>query len=155
MYVVYIATYFPILVLSVDMIINRVALSYKHLLTNIIVFLLYIFSAWIASLLQNRPTYANHLAFKETYGNHFTYVEKDSWTISTANNCLNNVFNWNPATGNGNFVVKDWSKNLWITLGTGFGTLIITHLVITFISQVKYQASKVENTTESTGVNDS
>ena len=101
MYVVYIATYFPILVLSVDLVINRIALSYKHLLTNLIVFLLYVSCAWIASLLQNRPTYANHMAFKKNYDNPFSngYNTMDPWTNATANNCLDNVFKWTMTGG--------------------------------------------------------
>ena len=102
MYVVYIATYFPILVLSVDLIINRVALSYKHLLTNLVVFFLYLFTAWIASLLQNRPTYANHLAFKKTYGNPFSgnYNMSVPFINEAVNYCNKIVFDftWTPTS---------------------------------------------------------
>ncbi len=47
--VVYIATYFPLFVLFVDLMMNRLVLSHKHLLTTTALFLLYIGGAWIGS----------------------------------------------------------------------------------------------------------
>ena len=70
--VVFIATYFPMLVLVVDFIINSVVFSYNHLVTNVIFFLFYIFITFIGSSIQDRPIYANHLAFRSTYGSNYS-----------------------------------------------------------------------------------
>lgn len=69
--VVFIATYFPMLVLVVDFMINSVVFSYKHLLINVLFFLFYIFITFIGSTIQDRPIYSNHLAFRSTYGSDY------------------------------------------------------------------------------------
>jgi len=71
--VVILATYLPLFVLVIDLIINRVPLSYKHLYMNLTVILAYIAINVISQLIQNRPIYGNDFAIKSNYGNNFNY----------------------------------------------------------------------------------
>lgn len=45
--VVFIATYFPIFALTIDLSMNRLVLSHKHIATTLAIFLLYLFGAWV------------------------------------------------------------------------------------------------------------
>jgi len=157
--VVFIATYFPMLVLVVDFLINSVVFSYKHLLTNVVFFLFYIFITFIGSTIQNRPIYANHLAFRGTYGNNYQMPSGNAtdWAVVTAHNCMDNVFHWTPIGDSDSFTVQGWSKNLWITLGTGLGTLILVHVLMTALSQCRYKmyyGAKLKSSEKFPAVND-
>lgn len=72
---------------------------------------------------------------------------------------MNNVFHWTPVAGSNDFTVQDWSKNLWITLGTGLGTLVIVHVLMTALSQCRYKmyfgSSAKSSEKGSSAVNDS
>jgi hypothetical protein len=71
--VVFIATYFPIFVLSVDLMFNCLVFSHKHIITTFIIFLAYLGGAWVGSKIQDRPIYAGHFAFQPCYGNDYDY----------------------------------------------------------------------------------
>jgi len=98
--VVFIATYFPIVVLTIDFLVNRIVFSYKHLLFNILTFLLFVFATFIGSVAQDRPAYANHLAFRRVYGNNYTEptnystLSDPAWAKEKAQDCMQHVFDW-------------------------------------------------------------
>lgn len=81
--VVIVATYLPMFVLVVDLLINRVPLSYKHLYMNLIIICAYISVNVISQLIQDRPIYGYHFAIKGTYGNNFNFgsdlYKDDQW----------------------------------------------------------------------------
>jgi len=45
--VVFIATYFPIFVLTIDLGMNKLVISHKHIITTLFIFLAYLFGAWV------------------------------------------------------------------------------------------------------------
>ena len=51
---------------------------------------------------------------------------------------MQNVFKWKDI-GDQKFEVLNWSKNLWMTLGVGIGTLVVFHFLITAVSQFRYK----------------
>jgi hypothetical protein len=141
--VVFIATYFPIVVLTIDFLVNSIMFSYKHLLQNIVAFLLFVFASFLGSIAQDRPAYPNHLAFKKVYGNNYTEpnynnLSDPAWARWKAQDCMQKVFDWKDI-GDQKFEVLNWSKNLWMTLGVGIGTLVIFHFLITAVSQIRYK----------------
>lgn len=58
-----VATYLPMLALLIDFSLNRLTLSYKHLIVVTLVLALYILSTFIGSVVQSRPAYGNHLGY--------------------------------------------------------------------------------------------
>ena len=127
--------------LSIDLMLNRLVLSYKHLLTTLVIFFLYLFGAYVGTQIQSRPIYAGHLAFQSRYTNNYDYENsrhanltgKDEEAFLYCKDTYLPTY-WINQDGD-SFSVKDWSKSLWITLGTGFGALIITHLILTIVTQ--------------------
>ena len=104
--VVFIASYTPILVLFIDFVMNKLVISYKHLITNVVLLGFYFLGTFFGSLIQGRPIYANHLAYKSNYTNNYASInDKDltDWGIAKRNYCLG-YFNWE---GSGdNFTMK-------------------------------------------------
>lgn len=139
--VVFVASYFPILVLLIDFSMNKLIVSLRHLVTNFLILALYFFVAFLGSEIQNRPIYANHLAFRGRYGNNYNYgnhnTTGDVWAADKLEECKA-YFNWNPVEGQPDvFTITGWNKALWRTLGLGFATLIVTHLIIVFITRLR------------------
>jgi len=99
--VVILATYLPLFVLVVDLIINRVPLSYKHLYMNLIVILAYIAINVISQLIQDRPIYGEHFAIRTNYGNNFNFgpelYDKDEWAQKEIDICAT-YFRWGKNT---------------------------------------------------------
>ncbi len=99
--VVILATYLPLFVLLVDLIINRVPLSYKHLYMNLIVILAYIAINVISQLIQDRPIYGKHFAIRTNYGNNFNFgpdLYKDNeWALKEIDICADH-FGWGKNT---------------------------------------------------------
>lgn len=89
--VVILATYLPLFVLVVDLIINRVPLSYKHLYMNLVVIVAYIAINIISQFIQNRPIYGYHFAISSSYGNNFNFgkdLYKDNqWALDEIDSC--------------------------------------------------------------------
>ena len=89
--VVILATYLPLFVLSVDLIINRVPLSYKHLYMNLIVICAYIAVNVISQLIQGRPIYGYHFAIRSNYDNNFNFgtdlYKDDQWAQDNIKSC--------------------------------------------------------------------
>lgn len=148
--VVFIATYFPMFVLLIDFSMNRLVSSHSHFLTTLVIFLLYLFGAFIGQEIQNRPIYAGHLAFQRSYSNDYDYndAKHQKYTgvdLQKFEFCKDTYLpsQWNQSKGEDDesFTVIDWSKKLWITLGTGLGTLLLTHLFITIVSQCRLSKS--------------
>jgi hypothetical protein len=99
--VVILATYLPLFVLVIDLIINRVPLSYKHLYMNLIVILAYIAINVISQLIQDRPIYGKHFAIRANYGNNFNFgtdlYKNDQWALDEIDSCAN-YFGWDKKT---------------------------------------------------------
>jgi hypothetical protein len=92
--VVDLATYTPMGVLLIDFAMNKIPLSYRHLLVNLLVLGLYFFIAFIGSTIQDRPIYPNFLAFKSTYSHNFFFEQKlDKWGEVRKQECLDS-FDW-------------------------------------------------------------
>jgi len=62
--VVILATYIPLPVLLIDLSMNRINTSYKHVILHILFFGLYVFFTFVGESIQNRPIYGKYLAFK-------------------------------------------------------------------------------------------
>lgn len=75
-YVVFIASYFPMFALLIDLMISRVVLSYKHVIPAIFILALYFLITFLGSMVQSRPIYAKHLAYFYKYDNDYT-IKKD------------------------------------------------------------------------------
>ena len=95
--IVILATYVPLFVLLVDLFINRVPLSYKHLYMNLVIICVYISINVISQIIQDRPIYGYHFAIRANYDNNFDFSEgnykDDQWAIKEINDCKN-YFGW-------------------------------------------------------------
>jgi hypothetical protein len=140
------ATYVPLPVLLLDFSLNRLMTSYKHLLVHILFFLFYFLITFLGSLIQQRPIYAHHLAYKGIYQGNYdwnqAYARNNThWQIDTLKHCEDKVFAWG---NNPSFSVTDFYKKTPITIGTAFGTVILAHLVFTAMSALKVGKKEVE-----------
>jgi len=104
------ATYVPLPVLLLDFSLNRLTTSYKHLLVHILFFLLYFFITFIGSLIQQRPVYAHHLAYKGSYEGNYDWEQAyarytSDWQVQTLNHCQDKIFAWGNIS---HFSVKDF-----------------------------------------------
>lgn len=134
--VVFVATYFPMFALLVDFTMNRLVLSYKHLIVNLIILGLYFFVAFVGSMIQDRPIYANHLPFKKNYGNNYDLSkELTGWGKEEREKCID-YFVWDPPRSE-KFTIPNYQQLLWTTIGTAVGTLIVSHVILTAISKCR------------------
>lgn len=94
-------------VLLIDLSMNQLVFSYKHLISNVVLLGLYFLITFVGSTVQNRPVYANHLPFKGDYTNNYSYPDlKDEWAIERRQECKD-YFEWSNIDGD-NFSVPDW-----------------------------------------------
>lgn len=62
-YVLIFSVLVPALALLSDFFTNRLVMSYKHLIVNVVFLALYLFLTFLGSTAQNRPVYGNHLGY--------------------------------------------------------------------------------------------
>lgn len=131
-------------VLIVDFLICRVVFAYRHIIYSAFILGIYFLLTFVGSMIQSRPIYANHLAFQENYSNNYNQaipVNASDFFLTEQPAC-NAYFNWvieKNAEGipTDAFRVLDQQKNLWITIGTAVICLIVTHILIVFLSQLR------------------
>ena len=123
-------------------------ISHKHLITTLFVFLLYLFGAWVGQQIQSRPIYAGHLAFQRNFGNDYDYNDPrhknyDGKNLEEFKYCRDVYLpsQWARENEGDDFYVLSWSRKLWITLGTGFGALVVTHLILAVITQIRWSGN--------------
>lgn len=140
-YVCVVATYLPMLALVIDFSLNRVTLSYKHLIIVTIVLALYILSTFIGSFVQSRPAYGNHLGYLQhknfDWDERRNYPENkgSKWALERIDECESH-FNW-PKSQRDSLPIDPAQTGL--SLGVLIATVFLTHILVTAVSNWKAQ----------------
>lgn len=130
--VVLVSVIAPLVALTSDFLCNRLVMSYKHLIVNILFTALYLFLSFLGSIAQNRPIYGNHLGYlpHDNFKYQYVTVEND-WQKEKLQECKDH-FGWTSESD----IPVDWKQN-GITLATILASVIITHILITALSNLK------------------
>jgi len=122
----------------IELMINRVSMSYRHISMNLVIIGLYLAVNSIGQLVQDRPIYGMHLAIRSHYSNDFSWsIEKlDDFGIKQMELCKSH-FAWDHNGGDKGFDIPNYQKPLWTSIATMVCVTAITHLLISFISQLK------------------
>ena len=98
---------------------------------------LYLLIAFFGEIAQDRPVYGNHLGFEPHKGyNYTTFVNVtalDDWQLAKFNECVE-YFGWPDSPKE---LIPNDVTNMWISIGSLFGILIVTHVVVAGISNWK------------------
>jgi hypothetical protein len=71
--VVYIATYLPLPVLLIDLSMNRLSTSCKHVILSVFFYGIYVFLTFLGEAIQDRPIYGKYLAYKKDFANNYDW----------------------------------------------------------------------------------
>ncbi|CDW90199.1 UNKNOWN [Stylonychia lemnae] len=133
-YVIFLSVIMPLVALIVDFFINRLVMSQKHMILTVLLTVLYIFLSFLGSLAQNRPVYGDHLGYvaHDDFKYEYMTLPKSDWGIEKLQECKDYYSDWFGRTG----IQPNWTKT-GVSLATIFGTIILSHLIITAISNIK------------------
>ena len=115
---------------------------------NLAFFALYLLFTFLGSLIQDRPIYAHHLAYKGFYLGNYGWIDAyakagtDKWQNQQLKWCSEKVFAW----GEGNTInIKEFPKNTLITIAVALAALIVSHMIFAVMSKAKAAPKKPED----------
>ena len=125
---------FPLFALIIDFFFNRLVTSYKHAILNVLIGLLYIFLSFLGSAAQQRPVYGDHLGYFTHSDFRYDLVTPEGdWAKQRLAQCQDHFSEWTKLKSN---IPVNWTKNA-ITLATIFGSIIVSHVLLTFLHNTK------------------
>eukprot|EP00347_Sterkiella_histriomuscorum_P010834 403374747 len=133
-YVMLFAVIMPLIALIVDFLLNRLVMSHKHVMINLLVCVLYIFLSFLGSVAQQRPIYGHHLGYFAHSDFKYEYVVvSQGWASDRLAECRDHFKDWTQLQ---NDIPVDWAKT-WISLATIIASIVVSHIILTFLHNLK------------------